>query len=115
MSARDIVTVRPAILLPERVQRQAEEEQLQELDTQVQNKWRTGAQISFVATLALMMLNVTAIGVAHKYGITWALLPYCLSVIPLLWLASKAMFTYPSAPQLPPDDRVELPEDWRTP
>jgi len=110
-----IEIVSPTVHLPKRLRRKLEDERLQQQAQAEERRWRIGAEISFVAAVTVVMLNATAMGVAQGFGMNWALLPFLLSILPLLWLGAKAMFeTYPR-PQddTPAEEYIELPADWR--
>jgi len=80
-----IWVARPRLYLPNRLQRQIENEQ--EL-----RAWRRRFWAAMAAALAFAILNAIAMSIILHGGGDWAILPGLLSVPPLMWLFDKVAF-----------------------
>jgi hypothetical protein len=81
----EIWIAKPKVLLPERLQRKAEQEHRH-------HAWQRKAWKTLGAGLAICVFtNLGLWLVLHGYG-GWSTIPAALTVIPLLWLISRAMF-----------------------
>ena len=93
---------RPALWLPERIQRQLD-------DQSAHDRWTRHFWNGFTAVIAVTALNWSALFMAlHGHG-KWCVVPAGLAALPLMWLLHYAVFSRHTPSQDDDQPATDLP------